>query len=95
MAPSRHTAVGVAGSTCLVTQEPSPRPRHALILVTARPGQRGHQAGADRPGRAYPAITATGYDAHQPYNPYWTRNGAVTVKDPDHWRAAAMPQPLA
>jgi hypothetical protein len=25
-------------------------------------------------------------------NPYWTKNGAVTVEDPDHWRVVLMPQ---
>lgn len=65
---------------------PAPSRDNLLVLYLGEPAQAEQVAAR---------LTALGHPRVAAENPYWTRNGAITVEDPDHWRIVLMPRPFA
>jgi catechol 2,3-dioxygenase-like lactoylglutathione lyase family enzyme len=64
---------------------PGPAPTSDNLLVLYVPDRAAIAAALER-------LAALGHAPVAPENPYWNRVGAVTVEDPDGWRAVLVPQ---
>lgn len=62
---------------------PCPAPTRDNLLVFYVPDREGRDRMVDR-------LKNMGYPEVEAENPYWTRNGGVTIEDPDGWRIVLM-----
>jgi catechol 2,3-dioxygenase-like lactoylglutathione lyase family enzyme len=70
-----------------VDGSPCPAPTQDNLLVL-------YFDGRDHVDRIAGRLATLGAQPVEAENPYWPRNGGVTIEDPDGWRVVLMPAPV-